>query len=261
LTDNSPIKNSTQGDQIIFEILEILYVNRAETIFDSDEVRRRSLIDGLYHSEAEIEKAITNLQLKGYVIKYANVFSNEPWSTVRITKKGIDYYRSKNNVADSIEKRSSLQRSIYNTKSKKKIIFISHRGRLEEYGKSLHRMFKDYNNGMTFEPFHYAIDMTPGLWLEQLENALNRTDCFVPLITNDYFKGPISQAEYYDALRRYYSEKKIAIVPVLLDVSSDEIEDTFLAGFTFKKLPLNTNSRDFLEKFMDLVDFLLKQPK
>jgi hypothetical protein len=243
------------NEKIALDILEILYANRPETMFESGEVSRQGLLNGLYYSESEIDKAVTNLHLRGLAKQIVNIFSNAPWISVTITKNGIDYYLSIQN--EDIDTRKNIGYNPVSTSRKKKV-FLSHRGKMEAYGKKLYNMLKEYNQGQTFEPYQYAIDLNPGLWLRQLEDALKKTDCFVPLLTKDYFEGPISEIEYFDALRRYFNGKSLAIVPIIIDIPIDEFQNTFLGGFTFKKFPINTEGSDFIKSFIDFLEFLKK---
>ncbi len=80
----------------------------------------------------------------------------------------------------------------------------------------MHRSLADYAYSSFFEPFVDVIDLKPGFWLRQLVKKLASSHCFIPILTSDYFDGPVSQKEYRQALdRRSNTDNKIAIIPAL----------------------------------------------
>lgn len=82
---------SVLNERIRYEILEILYANRPEGLFDSGHVGRDRLLESLPYPNREIEININNLEAKNLLKFHYGIFDDE-WSFLSITEQGIEHF-------------------------------------------------------------------------------------------------------------------------------------------------------------------------
>jgi DNA-binding MarR family transcriptional regulator len=72
------------------EILLFLYKNLPEDYSDSGEISRKILLKSINYKPRQIEKACKELESKGFVEFFNNVYHSE-WVSIAITDEGLDY--------------------------------------------------------------------------------------------------------------------------------------------------------------------------
>lgn len=140
-------------------------------------------------------------------------------------------------------------------------IFLSLRGKYLPQGEYLHNKLKEYGNESLFEPYIFSLDMAPGRWVSQLEESIDNSNIFMPLLTEDYYKGHISVQEHDQAIRKAEADTEMTIVPVLLEGTERDYQGKFIGNYTFKKIPMDVDNVEYNKHFEELVSFLLTPPK
>ena len=82
----------SENEKVRDEILEILYLSRSPSIFESGKVERIKILESLPYNPEQIDQNINNLCLKKLVD--LRIY-NSLWETAEITDGGIKYYESK----------------------------------------------------------------------------------------------------------------------------------------------------------------------
>ena len=139
----------------------------------------------------------------------------------------------------------------------KQKVFISYRRRVRDFSLRLHKSVADYAYSSLFEPFVDVINLKPGDWRRQLEENLTKSHCFVPVLTPDYFDGPVSKGELGQAIERSSIDDRIAVIPALLEGDYDDYGDSPLGRLQMVDF---TDDKFYQEKIDVLVDLLLKEP-
>lgn len=83
----------SEPEKLRREILEILYANVTESMFDSSSVDRDRLYKALSYPKRKIDKSIYNLESRKLIKLHIGIFEEE-WSSASITDEGIEYFES-----------------------------------------------------------------------------------------------------------------------------------------------------------------------
>jgi len=136
------------------------------------------------------------------------------------------------NVRDRlIEKLGGVKIDKNKWKSERTVIFISHRDSATPISMKLWEALGEYESRSLFIPRIDKVDMRSGRWLLRIEEMLNECKVFIPVLTKDYLDGPISNAEFYQALQGFYSGGK-EIVPLLVEGKPEDYEGRLAGGIT-----------------------------
>lgn len=103
---------------------------------------------------------------------------------------------------------------------RKAAVFISYRSPHVQTARTLHSLFESYGNGCFFRPFLDQHDVVSGRWMQQFLAAIDATDAFVPIVTEDYASPrSVSRRELNRALQRE-KERRCVIAPVRIGRAS-----------------------------------------
>ena len=122
---------------------------------------------------------------------------------------------------------------------RKQRVFISYRSRIRKFATAIHSELKNYARGVFFTPFVDWIDLGPGIWLQKLEKELtdlDNGDAFVPVLTPDYFEGPVSSTEYFKAIQDA-DRRGIVIIPILHEGTIQDYENRLIKIYNIVTIP------------------------
>jgi len=104
---------SSNTEKIRREILEILYANVSESLFDTSSVDRDRLYRGLSYPKREIDKNINNLEARRLIKFHYSLFADD-WSSASLTDEGIEYYESIEIVDNEYSPASNVAHQTFN---------------------------------------------------------------------------------------------------------------------------------------------------
>ena len=161
-------------------------------------------------------------------------------------------------VKDYVSRHGKTEDEIKQIVGEKQKVFISYRGRNREFATKIYNGLKSYARGVFFNPFIDHIDLGPGIWLENLEKKLADLtvgDAFLPILTLDYFNGPISSKEYYKVVS-IASKRGITIILILQEGDVDDYENKFITIYnmiTIRSMSDPEKHQDEIEKLASWV--------
>jgi len=118
-------------------------------------------------------------------------------------------------------------------RAKKIEVFISYRGDFRKVASQLREQLGEFGDRSVFIPRVDFVDLQEGSWIDQLEQQITNCEVFIPILTRDYLEGPVSKQEFHQAFRQAVSERQKKIIPVLLEGSISDYNDTFLDNYNF----------------------------
>lgn len=157
-------------------------------------------------------------------------------------------------VKDYVSRHGKTEEQVKQIIGEKQKVFISYRGRIREFATRIYDELKSYARGVFFAPFIDYIDLGPGIWLENLEKRLAdlaEGDAFLPVLTQDYFAGPVSKLEYSKAISRAHG-RGVTIIPILYEGDIEDYKDRFISEFNM----ITIRSMADPKKYKDGVDKL-----
>jgi hypothetical protein len=139
----------------------------------------------------------------------------------------------------------------------KRRVFLSYRSTWAECTDRVREALLKFDGGSSFEVFLDRVDLGPGLLLKQLENGLAWCDLFMPVITKDYFDGPIASREADLAIRRAAFERSIDVIPLIAEGDVGDYTG-FVTGYVAQRLDCSADEPVFAARMNEICAFALR---
>lgn len=167
-------------------------------------------------------------------------------------------------LKDYILRHGSTEEEVKQIVGEKQRIFVSYRRRIREFATRIYSELKNYVQGAFFDPFIDHIDLGPGLWLQNLERELaelKNGDSFLPILTLDYFDGPVSVLEYSKIIGSAET-RGITVIPIRHEGNTEDYKDKFIAEYNTIEIKDTSETEEYQEKIEKLVSWIISvRPK
>lgn len=166
-------------------------------------------------------------------------------------------------IEDYVRRHGKTQEQVEQIVGPKRKVFVSYRARYRRFATKIYASLKSYANAAFLDPFIDHIDLGPGRWIDKLEKRLADLadgDGFLPILTLDYFDGPISSWEYDKAVTGA-EERGVKIIPILNegDIKDYEDKDKLITKYNVIKIRRGLDSKKYnavIDKLVALVMYI-----
>jgi len=204
---------------------------------------------------------------KGIETKFTKLNIDQLSQVSRKSIEEVNKFAYLLSMKDYVKRHGKTQEQVEQIVGPKRKVFVSYRARRRQFATKIYTSLKSYANAAFLDPFIDHIDLGPGRWIDRLEKRLTDLadgDGFLPVLTLDYFDGPVSSWEYDKAITGT-KERGVRIIPILNEGDIEDYKDkdklitqynmiTIRRGFDSKKYNAAINKLAAFVMFREALD-------